>query len=99
MPTYYVLRHIRGPAWDASRPLREQDLWQEHAAFMHALTDEGFVVLGGVLGGTAGALLIISADSEESIRTRLSHDPWHRSGHLEIGSIHSWTILLDAGRL
>jgi len=66
---------------------------------MHTLTDEGFVVLGGVLGGTAGALLIISADSEESIRTRLSHDPWHRSGHLEIGSIHSWTILLDAGRL
>jgi hypothetical protein len=66
---------------------------------MHALTDEGFVVLGGVLGGTAGALLIIFGDSEESIRTRLCDDPWHKSGHLKIGSIDSWTILLNAGRL
>lgn len=98
MPAYYAVRNLHGPAWDASRPLREQELWDEHAVFMEALVAEGFVVVGGPLGGTAGALLIASADSEETIRTRLDQDPWHKSGHLKMGSIDEWTILLNPGR-
>jgi len=96
---HYVVRNIRGPAWDPTRPLQEQALWEQHAAFMDALTAEGFVVLGGPLGGTVGALLIVSADSEETVRSRLSPDPWYKSGHLEMGSVESWMILLNAGRL
>ena len=99
MPNHFAVRNVWGPAWDASRPLQEQTHWEEHAAFMDALTAEGFVVLGGLLGGTAGALLIISADSEEAVRSRLGADPWYKSGHLKMGSVDSWTILLNAGRL
>jgi hypothetical protein len=39
---------------DASRPMRQQEQWAEHApqhaAFMDALADDGFVILGGPLG-------------------------------------------------
>ncbi|MDX6483815.1 MAG: hypothetical protein QOE95_1586 [Gaiellaceae bacterium] len=40
-----------GPAWDAGSSMHEQEQWPEHAAFMEALVDDGFVVLGGPLGG------------------------------------------------
>ena len=46
----FVLTRERGPRWDGSRGLREQDAWDEHAAFMEALADEGFIFLGGPLG-------------------------------------------------
>ena len=36
--------------WDHSRARREQAGWSEHAAFMDALAEEGFVVLGGPIG-------------------------------------------------
>jgi hypothetical protein len=31
----------------ASRPLREQDQWDEHARFMDGLFDEGFLAMAG----------------------------------------------------
>ena len=37
--------------------------WDEHAAFMNALVDDGFVVLGGPLGDEGKILLIIKAQS------------------------------------
>lgn len=75
-------------------PLREQALWRDHAAFMEALTEEGFVILGGALGGSAGAMLIVDAPGESEIRKRLAEDPWERSDHLVIERINSWMILL-----
>jgi hypothetical protein len=39
-----------GANWDSSRSRRQQDGWDEHAAFMDGLVDEGFVVLGGPIG-------------------------------------------------
>ena len=42
-----------GPAWDNSRPLREQDEWDEHASFMDGLFDERFLVAAGPLGDGA----------------------------------------------
>ncbi len=62
---------------------------------MDAWTAEGFVVLGGVLGGTEGALLVLSAVSEDAVRTRLAEDPWQQSRQLQILRIDAWTILLD----
>ncbi|MGH8196637.1 MAG: YciI family protein [Steroidobacteraceae bacterium] len=93
-PSYFVVRRARGPAWNAAAPLRAQVLWNEHAAFMDALTEEGFVVLGGPLGGTAGAMLIVDAPDEAEVRKRLAEDPWERSGHLVVERINAWTILL-----
>ena len=93
-----------GPAWDASRPLREQEKWDEHAAYMDALFDEGFVLLAGPLGdGHLGGvdsehrvLLVFDADSESTIRTRLDADPWTPMGMLETVSLESWNVLLGS---
>jgi uncharacterized protein YciI len=77
-------------------PMRDQALWAEHAAFMDALTAEGFVVLGGPLGLGEEILLVIDSASEAAVRARLAADPWSESGLLEIGRVEPWTILLDS---
>jgi uncharacterized protein YciI len=98
---YFVVTQEGGVSWDRSRPMREQEKWAEHAAFVDALVEEGLVVLAGPLGDTAGlrdhvhrALLVVDADSEDAVRARLAVDPWIRSGMLTVASIHRWTILL-----
>ena len=96
--TYFAVRRVRGPAWNASLQMRAQAQWTEHAAFMNALAAEGFVVLGGPLGAGEEVLLIVNAADEGTIRARLAADPWTASSLLEIKSIEPWTILLDAGR-
>ena len=95
MPDYFLVERGKGPLWDRSRGRREQDGWDEHAAFMDALEAEGFVVLGGPVGDETRALLVIDAGSEDEIRARLARDPWSGS-HLVIESIDSWTIRLGA---
>jgi hypothetical protein len=45
--TYYAVTREPVERWDSSRPMREQDKWDEHAAFMDGLADEGFILLGG----------------------------------------------------
>jgi hypothetical protein len=92
---YYAVRLERGGPWDWSRDLREQDGWDEHARFMDALVDEGFIVLGGPLAGEREILHAISAPSEQVVRERLAQDNWARSGLLTVKSIERWTILLD----
>jgi uncharacterized protein YciI len=84
--------------WDDARGLREQDGWDEHAAFMDALVDEGFIVLGGPIGeGDEGdnTLLVIDADNEAAVRARLREDPWPEE-MLTVESIRPWTVWLRA---
>ena len=85
----------RGGPWDWSRGLREQDGFEEHARFMDALVEEGFIVLGGPLEGGREVLHAIEASSEDEVRARLARDNWHQNGMLRIKSIEPWTILLD----
>ena len=94
---YYLVERANGPAWDYSRGRREQAEWDEHAALMDALTEEGFVVLGGPVGGGDGDynLLVIKARSEAEIRTRLEDDPWEGS-ILTISSVKPWSVWLRA---
>jgi hypothetical protein len=87
-----LIEHAAG--WDDARGLREQDGWDEHAAFMDALVDDGFVVLGGPLGDGSRVLLAVLAEDEDAIRARFAADPWHPAW-LRIASIEPWTILLD----
>jgi len=85
-----------GPGWDAARPRREQDGWDEHAAFMDALVEDGLVVLGGPLGDGRFVLLAIDSDDEAVVRARLAADPWLvEGGVLQISRIEPWTIFLD----
>ena len=62
---------------------------------MDALVDEGFIVLGGPLGGEREILHAISAPSERAVRERLAQDNWAQNGMLAVKSIEPWTILLD----
>jgi uncharacterized protein YciI len=75
--------------------MREQEGWDEHAAFMEALQAEGFVALGGMLGDEERVLLVIRAAEKQEIERRLADDPW--SDHvLRIASIEPWTVLLGS---
>ena len=37
----FAVRLVHGPGWDSRRPIRGQDAWSEHAAYMDALVDSG----------------------------------------------------------
>ena len=94
--TYYAVTRERGESWDARLSMRQQEQWDEHAAFMNALVDDGFVVLGGPLGDGGKILLIINAESEQEIDARLADDPWTPLGLLRIAKVEHWEILLGA---
>ena len=94
MSPFAVLRE-RGPAWDGSRSMWEQDAWAEHAAFMDGLEEEGFVVLGGPLGdGELEFLFLVDAESTEAIHARLAADPWTPMGVIRIARVDPWQLLL-----
>jgi uncharacterized protein YciI len=76
--------------------MREQDGWEEHAAFMEALEEEGFVVVGGPVDGDREVLHIVSAASEQAIHDRLAEDNWTQDGRLETVSVEGFTALLDS---
>ena len=99
MADYFLVKHVPGPAWDQSRSRREQDGWDEHAAFMDGLTAEGFIVLGGPVGAGDGdyALLVVDAESEAAIRARLAADPWEDT-ILQTESVEPWSVWLRGGR-
>jgi uncharacterized protein YciI len=85
-----------GPNWDDSRDRREQDAWDEHAAFMDGLVDEGWLILGGPIGDGTNTMHAIEAADEQEVRDRFAQDPWAPTGQLEIAKIEPWTIWLDA---
>ena len=96
MQQLFVVIRRRGPAWNASTPLESQKDWDSHASFMDALEEEGFVVLGGPLEGTSDALLVVRANSQDEIVSRLSADPWSATDLLRTAQISPWTLRLGS---
>lgn len=92
---FFALTMVHGPRWDDSRGIREQRAWDEHAAFMDGLVDDGFVILGGPIGDGKQTLIVIEASDEIVVKQRLGEDPWAPMGLLQIGSLQPWTIWLD----
>jgi uncharacterized protein YciI len=92
---YYLVIEARGSGWNPSKRRREQIGWDEHAAFMDGLVDEGVVVLGGPIGEDDGdeVLLVADAESEEALRARLAEDPW-ADDILTIESVRPWSVWL-----
>lgn len=76
-------------------PLEQQSGWEPHAAYMDALVDSGFVVLGGPLADERRVVLVVEADSEQAVRDTLARDPWSGS-HLVVDTVDAWTIRLDS---
>jgi uncharacterized protein YciI len=93
---YYAVIREWGENWNTRLSLRQQEQWDEHAAFMDALADDGFVALGGPLGNGEKFLLTINAKSEQEIAARLADDPWTPLGLLRTAKVERWEILLGA---
>lgn len=74
--------------------MEQQSDWPAHASFMDGLVDDGFVTLGGPLADEHRVVLVVNADSEQTVRARLATDPWSGS-HLVTVAIEPWTIRLD----
>jgi uncharacterized protein YciI len=92
---FHVVLSRTGPEWDPTKPMEEQTGWDEHAAFMDALVDDGFLVLGGPLEDDMRTVHAVEAESEDEVRARFARDPWSES-HLRVEAIERWTIRLRA---
>jgi uncharacterized protein YciI len=94
MAMFHVVVVRSGPEWQPSLALEEQSGWDEHAAFMDGLVDDGFIVLGGPLSDEHRVVHAVEAESEEAVRATLARDPWSET-HLRVDSIDAWKIRLD----
>jgi len=94
----YIVMSAAGPVRDLARDAREQPWWDEHAAFIDALVDEGLILLGGPLVEEGGALMVVRARSEDDIRARLAGDPWYEHGVLRLVAIKRWEVFIDQWR-
>jgi uncharacterized protein YciI len=94
MPMFHIVLRQAGPQWQSGRPLEEQTGWQEHAEYMDALVEDGFIVLGGPVSDDGRVVHAVEADSEDAVRATGARDPWSET-HLVIDSIEPWTIRLD----
>jgi uncharacterized protein YciI len=83
-----------GARWDHARLPNEQDAWDEHLAFMGALAESRFVVLGGWLAGGPKTLLVVEARDEADVRRRFEGDPYTAMELLAIASVEPWEVLL-----
>jgi uncharacterized protein len=96
----FVAISSAGPNHDPSKSTREQPFWDEHAAFIDRLVDEGFILMGGPLvdegGMPRGALLIVKAEDENEVREKLKNDPWFMRRILKLESVKRWEIFIDA---
>ena len=86
-----------GPEWDPALPLEGQSGWDEHAAFMDGLVDDGFLVLGGPLADEQRVVHAGGGGLARGVRETLARDPWSGT-HLEVDSVEPWTIRLDGRR-
>jgi len=96
----FIVTSAVGPNRDPSKGTREQPFWDEHAAFIDGLVDQGFIFMGGPLiyetGLPCGALLIVNADNENEVRENLKNDPWFERGILKLESVQRWQIFIDS---
>lgn len=94
MQTWIVLSSA-GPNRDLSLGARQQAWWDEHAAFIDALFEEGNILLGGPLEDEGGAVLVMRAENAQTIRDRLANDPWYVNGILTLVDVKRWVIFID----
>ena len=94
MKTFVVLS-TAGVHRDLAKDTREQPFWDEHAAFIDGLVEEGFILLGGPLVDEGGAMVVVRANDEAAVRARMAPDPWYQEQILDLVSIKRWDIFID----
>jgi uncharacterized protein YciI len=93
MATYVVVSNA-GPNRDLSKGAREQAYWDDHATFIDALVESGFIILGGPFED-GGAMIVVQSDSEDSVRSALADDPWYLNGILTLTSVRRWEMFIN----
>jgi hypothetical protein len=96
MRRLFAVIRSRGPRWNETASLEGQADWGGHAAFMNALRDEEFIVLGGPLEDTPDVLLVVRATTPEEIAERFARDPWAENGLLTVKQICPWQLRLGS---
>jgi uncharacterized protein YciI len=94
---YFIVIRAAGPNWDHTLPMRDQRGWDEHAEFIELLAEEGFVILVGPLDAGSDfhrAMLLVDAENEEAVHTRLAPDPWTSMEMLTTTAVERWEILI-----
>ena len=94
----FVLLWDAGPAWTPGKTSREQAWWDEHAAFMDRLFEQGMVILGGPFADTSGGLVIVQATNEQEVADVFARDPFVINGIFALRALKQWHIFLDARR-
>src|SRR5215208_7820345 len=101
--SYFAVIREAGSTWTDGRGITEQPAVSDHAAFMNALAEEGFVLFAGPLAGSeqgrVRVLLIADAEDEAEIHRRLADDPWVPTEQLLTVSIEPWNIFVGLERL
>ena len=95
MKNTFVVISSAGPNRDLSKGTREQPFWDEHAAFIDRLVDQGSIFMGGPFVDEGGSLLIFNAEDENEVREKMKNDPWLERGILKQESIKRWQIFID----
>ena len=92
---YFLCTLVHGPSWDDTRGIREQDGWEDHAAFMDRLVEAGLIIVGGPVGTGEHTAHLIESEGPHEIRARLAEDPWAKDKHLVVGTLDPWLLWLD----
>jgi uncharacterized protein YciI len=95
MKNTFVMISSAGPNRDLSKGTREQPFWDEHAAFIDQLVDDGSILMGGPLVDEGGSLLVFNAEDENEVRDKMTNDPWAKQGILKLESVKRWQIFID----
>ena len=97
MPTTntFIVLSRAGARRDLAKGSREQLYWDEHAAHIDALVDDGTILLGGPLVDEGGAMLVVRAGDEADVWAKIEPDPWYAHGILALERIARWDIFID----
>ena len=92
----FVMFRNHGAGWVEGTPVRQQPLWDEHAAFTDRLFDTGAILLAGPYADNSGTLLIVKAEDEAAPQAMMRDDPWTIHDIMDVSSVKEWTIFLDS---
>ena len=96
MKNTFIILWGHGSAWVEGKTVREQPYWEEHAAFMDRLFENGMVVLGGPFADTTGSLVVVEAENENEVAEVFAQDPFVLHEIFALRSLKQWLLFLDA---
>src|SRR3974377_354352 len=96
MKNTFVILWAPGAAWEAGKTVREQAYWDEHAAFMDQLFEEGMVIMGGPFTDGTGSLVIVEAEGIDEVPTLCANDPFLIHQIFALRDLKQWQLFLDA---